>query len=319
MSVRGFYFFMYTIMYGVMVPLVKEIAMEMNAWNKEYLLTCAGAYASRVREAFGASECSWRPKVGVVLGTGWGQVLKDHLRVEPLRAEDSSKSGFFPLKRLELFSDLADLPGHERAIALGMIDGVRVAALSGRVHINEGTGIDIFAKVRMQIEILYALGIESLILTNAAGSLRDCICAGDVMRVTKLLTLHSPDMPLFTGEFVSPEDLLRNPFAQEFPNRLSELDVRSVTFAMVRGPFFEGRSVDKATRQREGADTVGMSILPELCVAATKPFIPVAALNFITNSDSEVHSHEENQRRAAAAGKKLGSLLRFLISGRREA
>jgi purine nucleoside phosphorylase len=288
-----------------LIFIVKEIGM--NAWNKECLLTCAKEYADEVRRSFGV-DASWKPQVGVVLGTGWGRVLKDHLI--PLSGSP------FPLKRLELFSDLGDLPGHERAVLLGTIEGVTVAALSGRVHLNEGTGTDIFAKVRMQIELLYALGIKSLILTNAAGSLRDCICAGDVMRVTKLMTLHAPDMPLFTGEFHSPEDLLRSSSGNDLADRLSELDVRNVAFAMVRGPFFEGRCVDKTTLQREGADTVGMSILPELCVASTKRFIPVVALNFITNSDAEVHSHEVNQQRAAAAGAKLGALIRFLIAGR---
>ena len=83
-------------------------------------------------------------------------------------------------------------------------------------------------------------------------------------------------------------------------------------YAMVRGPQFEGRKYDKALLAQSGAGVVGMSTLPEACIAQIYG-AKLLGLSFVTNSDSETHSHEENLRRVNAASENLGYLLEHII------
>lgn len=240
---------------------------------------------------------TWQADVGIILGTGWGEVLKKHL-----------SAPFFLGSVSPFLGNLSNLPGHERTIYFGEMDGKRVAALSGRVHLyEEPPSPRLFLMVRLQVELLYALGIKKLIITNAVGSLRPKYQVGQVVWVRRLVTVFAPEMPLFAGEFVSPEDVLSDNLG--FSTIAYFRGLPEVTYAMLRGPLFESRSTDKKILREAGADIVGMSLLPELCVAATNRKIPILALSFISNDDKEEHSHEENQHRAKDASDYLGSLL----------
>jgi purine nucleoside phosphorylase len=93
-----------------------------------------------------------------------------------------------------------------------------------------------------------------------------------------------------------------------------ELVAAEVGHVMVRGPFFEGRRYDKKLLAASGASMVGMSILPETCVAALYPGTRVLALCFVTNTAVEEHSHEENLARAKTASALLGGYLTRIVS-----
>lgn len=247
------------------------------------------------------------PEVGIVLGTGWGGALaiKQQIRVSLEKIP-----GFHPLRQLD---------GHARAFICGDIGGRKVVALSGRVHMNEAPADRGLAEnVRLQIEMLLRLGVKTLILTSAVGSLNAQIHVGDIVVVDGFVTVFAPEMPLYAGEFCSPEDAL------DLNLRKLALEVvRGVTskateggLAVVRGPYFEGRKYDKAFIAASGASIVGMSILPEACVAALYPGVRVLALSFVTNSAFEEHSHESNQlvaqRNQTVMGQILTGILRRL-------
>ncbi len=87
---------------------------------------------------------------------------------------------------------------------------------------------------------------------------------------------------------------------------------------MVRGPNFEGRTYDKPFLRMTGVKAVGMSMLPEACIAALYKDVGVRILPmaFITNDDSEEHSHEVNLARVKEASKKLAQFLRTAIAVR---
>lgn len=244
------------------------------------------------------------PQVGIILGTGWGDLL-------PIEGERS-----IPFFRLDAFRSLPALDGHKRLICAGKVAGKSVVALRGRIHLNEGVhNFYIAHAVRAQVEILMELGIETFIITNAAGALGNRANVGDVVAVDGFVIAFAPDLPLNPGEFCSPDSVLDEPWRTSvlsLPD--TGLALREGGYAMFRGPCFEGRYDKQLLLHATQASCVGMSSLPEAAVLATKPGNKALVLSYITNSDSEVHSHEENVRRAKADGPKLSALLTRIIA-----
>lgn len=243
--------------------------------------------------------------VGIILGTGWGGQL--HI--------ENAKS--IPFDLVPGFTKLAVLEGHNRRFVYGTVSGKSVIALQGRIHLNEDPSNPNLCKlVRLQTEILMQLGVKRLVTTCAAGALIDVgIKVGDLVVINGFMTLFAPPMPLFAGEFVSPEDALSKELI-----RIASLknkrhyggNIRTGGYAMLLGPYFEGRIYDKMALTRTGASLVGMSTLPEVCIAALYN-VEVLALAFITNSASEVHSHGTNMKKAAQFSSKLGTYLSSVI------
>lgn len=241
-----------------------------------------------------------RQPIGLVLGTGWGKVLKFAGAVE------------IPFGEIPGFGELAALEGHARRLVIGTLGGKKVVALRGRVHLNEAPADPNVARmVRLQTEMLFRLGVRTLIVTSAVGSLRGALPVGGIAIVNGFVTLYAPEMPMWAGEFVSPDDTL-DPRLQAIAHAECRLVTKSVGHVMVRGPFFEGRKYDKALLAASGAGVVGMSMLPEACIAALYD-VNVIGLGFVTNDDVAEHSHEENQRRADEAAPHLCSFLKRIV------
>lgn len=265
----------------------------------------ANVAALRLRNMLGLEPTATVP-IAVILGTGWG----DSLELKDATAE-------IPLCALPGFEGLPRLEGHRRAVKIGTVGGRRVAALSGRIHLNESHDADHWKMVRLQTEMLIQLGAKVLIVTCGAGSLATEVRVGDVMLIDGFVQLFAPPMPLLAGEFVSPEDaiagsLITTAFTFFIPD-----DAKSVCkggYAMLRGPQFEGRKYDKKFLAATGARAVGMSVVPEACVAALYPDVRVLPMALITNSATEEHSHEENLRRSKERAPLLGDYLTRVIN-----
>lgn len=241
--------------------------------------------------------------IGLVLGTGWGSVLA---------VKDSREIAF---SQIHGFESLKSLEGHARQVVFGYLAGKQVVFLRGRVHLNEAPSDPALARmVRLQIEMLLQLGVKTLIVTSAVGSLSKTLPVGSIGIVNGFVTLYAPEMPLWGGEFCSPEDTL-DPVLREIAiQERDKLTTSEVGHVMVRGPFFEGRRYDKPLLAKSGAGVVGMSILPEACITALYEGTRILALCFITNSAVETHSHEENLARAKAASALLGGYLSRLVA-----
>lgn len=246
-------------------------------------------------------------KTALILGTGWGDTLK-------LEGEEELPFGDIPG-----FDDLDKLEGHARRVVAGKLAGeIPVVMLKGRVHLNENpAGESIPKMVRLQTEMLCQLGIENLIVTCGAGSLDSAVEVGDVVMIDGFVTLFAPPMPLYAGEFCFPEDALCREFMHKTLPVCEEMGFMPVSggYAMVRGPQFEGRKYDKAVLANTGAKLVGMSALPEACIAALYPGVRVLALAFVTNGMSEEHSHESNIAAAKVSGEDLGDFLTRTVIG----
>lgn len=258
--------------------------------------------AARVYEAWGVPSGELAD-LAIVLGTGWGGklALTDEVSI--------------PLAALTGFENLSELPGHARMLRWGLSGSKRVLVLDGRVHLNEAPALpSIHKMVRLQTEMLCQLGARRLILTCAAGSLRPQIEMGEIVIVNGYVTVFAPDMPLWGGEFCSPEDTIADAMSTVAYRAIENiLPVSFGAYVMLRGPQFEGRAYDKRILRECGASAVGMSMLPEACVAALYD-AKTLGLCFITNDATEVHSHEENRRRAKVRQAELGAILERIIA-----
>lgn len=252
------------------------------------------------------------PKTAIILGTGWGDVLMDNMVF-------SQTFHLADLPEFHALRDMQQIQGHHRELVLAFLKtGQSVAMLRGRIHMNENhSGEELAKMVRLQVEMLIKLGVKNLVLTNAAGSLRPEVKVGNIVIHDSFVTLFAPPLPLWAGEFVSPEDTLlkgRNGWWMMQAIANAGLVHHYGAGAMVRGPYFEGRKHDKRILSECGATMAMMSILPEAAIAALYPQVNVYAMSFITNTASEEHSHEENQKRAKESSAKLGCMLLNLIN-----
>ena len=254
--------------------------------------------------------------IGIILGTGWGDALV------------SSNQRSISLSELPGFRFRNHIPGHARNLELGRLAGRNVAILRGRIHLNEAPDDSELPKmVRLQTEMLIAFGVRTLIVTNGAGSLTPrrpdgepsglhAAPIGSICIIAGFVTTHAPPMPLWAGEFCSPEDILDPGLQRIAHEQRGPLTVTSGGYAMVRGPFFEGRKYDKPNLARDGATVVGMSTLPEACVASlyAKEGVRMLGLSFVTNNDTDLHSHEANLAQARAAGAQLSDYLTRIVT-----
>ena len=259
------------------------------------------AAARLLRERLGDEA---QPRVGLVLGSGLGGV-----------ADDLAEEHAIPYAELPGFP-VGAVSGHAGRLVLGTLAGVRVAVLQGRAHLFEG--IEPTA-VREPIRTLAALGAQSVLLTNAAGSLRPAVGPGRLMALTDHINLMGAN-PL-TG----PND---DDIGPRFPSLLDAYDpalrgllheaAAAATVALaegvylaVTGPTFETPAEIRAFRTL-GADAVGMSTVPETIVARHAG-LRVAAVSVITNlaeglSDVPL-SHDQTLDAAAGAAADLRRLV----------
>lgn len=243
-------------------------------------------------------------RVGVVLGSGLGGV-----------ADDLAAAHAVPYAELPGFP-VGTVSGHAGRLVLGTLAGVRVAVLQGRAHLYEGVEP---AAVREPIRTLAALGAPSVLLTNAAGSLRPAVGPGSLMALADHINLMGAN-PL-TG----PND---DDVGPRFPSLLDAYDpaLRAVlreaaaavavelaegVYLAVTGPTFETPAEIRAFRTL-GADAVGMSTVPETIVARHAG-LRVAAVSVITNlaeglSDVPL-SHDQTLDAAAGAAADLRRLV----------
>jgi xanthosine phosphorylase len=251
-----------------------------------------------------------RPRVGVVLGSGLGEVAD---AVEGAVAVPYEELPGFPRPGVE---------GHAGRAVAGEIGGVPVIALQGRAHVYEGVDLD---QIRTPVRALRAAGAEIIVLTNAAGSLRADLGPGSLMLIedhinmTGVNVLAGPNEDELGTRFPSLRDAYDPGLRGELRGAARELGVQleEGVYLAVSGPSFETPAEIRAFHTL-GADAVGMSTVHETIVARHCG-LRVAAVSAITNyaegmSDEPV-SHEQTLRDAARAAADLAPLLtRFLGS-----
>ena len=169
---------------------------------------------------------------------------------------------------------------------LGTLEGVPVACMQGRFHLYEGHPP---AVIKLPIRTFAALGVEALLLTNAAGSLRAEAPPGSLMLITDHLNfmwtnpLIGPNDDEWGERFVGLEDAYDPELRARLARIAGELGIRlhEGVYCSLLGPLFETPAEIRAYKVL-GADAVGMSTVPEVIVARHAG-IRVAAISAITN------------------------------------
>ena len=246
------------------------------------------------------------PRVGVVLGSGLGSVAE--------AVEDAVVVGYeelpgFPRPSVE---------GHAGRAVLGSVGGVPVAVLQGRAHLYEGGDVE---ALRTPVRALRQAGVSSLILTNAAGSLRPEVGPGKLMAITDHINmtgvnlLMGPNDASLGPRFPSLRDAYDPALLEELRAAARETGVALAEgiYLAVTGPTFETPAEIRAYRVM-GADAVGMSTVQETIIARHCG-LKVAAISVITNlaegMSDEPLSHAQTLRDAERAA---ADLTRVLLS-----
>jgi purine-nucleoside phosphorylase len=250
-----------------------------------------------------------RPRFAIILGSGLNS-LADALDTPTI----------IP------FSDLPHWPvstvqGHSGRLYIGGLEGQTVFVMQGRVHFYEGYTM---SQVTMPVRVMQRLGIETLIVTNAAGGVNPGFTPGDVMLITDHINmigmtgqnpLIGPNLDVFGPRFPD--------MSQAYDRALSELArrvaadegliLREGVYASLSGPSFE-TPADLRFLRVAGADAVGMSTVPEVTVArhGGMRVLGFSGISNKANLDgSTVTTHEE----VLEAGKVIAPKMETLIRG----
>jgi purine-nucleoside phosphorylase len=190
--------------------------------------------------------------------------------------------------------------------------------LSGRVHFYERGDA---AAMRLPIEVLKGLGVEALILTNSAGSLREDLVPGSVMRIADHIN-YSGMNPLIGEEsdrrFVGLTNAYDPALAESMRTAAEKAGVQlsEGVYMWFSGPSFETPAEIRMARIL-GADAVGMSTVPEVIIARMLG-LRVAGASVITNYGAGMTgaelSHEETKDMAPIGGARLAAILKEMIA-----
>ena len=249
------------------------------------------------------------PRVGIVLGSGLGN-LTSEITVE--QELSYTEIPHFPVSTVE---------GHQGKLIFGSIAGKRVVILSGRFHYYEGYSPE---QVVYPIRVLKFLGVDTLLLSNAAGGMNKSFRVGDLMiindhisffTVNPLLGKNEPALGARFPDMSEPYSKALIRTAKTVASGL-QLPVHEGVYAGVTGPTFETRAEYKLLHIA-GGDAVGMSTVQEV-IAARHLGMAVFAMSVITDlgirEEENIITHEEVLQAAAAAEPKLTALFKGVIA-----
>ncbi len=255
--------------------------------------------AARITAALGGAK----PRIAIILGSGLGGLAKQVQQPSVLAYQDLPG---FPV---------LTVAGHAGQLITGRLNGVPVIVLNGRKHFYETS--DAYP-LKTMIRAMQAVGVETLFLSNAAGSLRPHIKVSELMLITDhinflgLNPLVGPNDDAFGPRFFSMTgawDPGHNAKLQALAQQVG-VTLHQGVYVAFRGPSFETPAEIRMV-QGWGGDAVGMSSVPD-CLIARHCGLKVAGISCITNmgaglSDENLtHSHTlENAGKGAAAFEKL--------------
>jgi purine-nucleoside phosphorylase len=253
-----------------------------------------------------AKAPSARPRIAVVLGSGWGG-LTEHIQ----------DAICIPYAELDGFPH-ATVAGHSGQLWLGRIGQQEVAVMSGRKHAYETGEVD---GMKLPLQTLQALGCDTLVQTNAAGSLISEMAPGSLMVLSDHINVAQRS-PLVGDEggserFVNMMDAYDPALRARAHQVANDMGVtlHEGVYLWFMGPQFE-TPAEIRMFQRMGADAVGMSTVPET-ILARRMGMKVLALSLITNMaaglSSESLSHAHTLSQAQAVSGTASGLLALLI------
>lgn len=248
----------------------------------------------------------FKPSLAIILGSGLGDIanlLDDAVKIS--------------------YNELPDFPpctvaGHAGNLYLGKLKGLPVACLQGRAHFYEGIS-SVVAKT--YIRTMKLIGCESILLTNAAGSMREAITTGDLVLISDHINfqftnvLVGPNENEFGERFIGMEDAydenLRNQLL--FTANTLHVPLKQGVYFGVLGPSFETPAEIRAFKMM-GGDIVAMSLINEV-IAARHCGLRVAAISAISNMAAGMSTEKLSHELTLAGVKKAVEHLKRLVLG----
>jgi purine-nucleoside phosphorylase len=258
-------------------------------------------HAARMIRARGNEDA----RVALVLGSGLGTF-----------ADELQDAVAIPYEEIPGFSR-STVEGHAGRLVLGRVEGVPVLAMQGRFHYYEGYSFD---EIIFPMRTFGALGIKSVILTNAAGGINISFDQGALMVISDHLNLmgvnplRGPHDARFGSRFPDMTEV----YARDYQETAVEeahamgLELRRGIYAALTGPSYETPAEIRMLRIL-GADAVGMSTVPE-AIAARQMDIKVLGISCITNMASGVVVGEHiNHQEVMETGERVHDTFKELL------
>jgi purine-nucleoside phosphorylase len=249
------------------------------------------------------SRTPLQPAMGIILGSGLG-AFADSL--EGAVSVPYAEIPHFPA---------STVVGHGGALVIGRCQGVPVAVMKGRVHFYEGYSLD---QVVFPARVLGRLGIETLLVTNAAGAVNTKFAPGDLMVIEDHINLLGnplvgPNEDALGERFIDMSEAydrgLRD--VAEAACRASGVRARRGVYLALTGPTFETPAEIRMFRTL-GADAVGMSTVPEV-IALRHMGVRVVGLSCITNMAAGVLDQKLDHREVLETGERVKGALMEVI------
>ncbi len=245
------------------------------------------------------------PEVGIILGTGLGGLVD---AMEVVCAVPYGEVPDFPVSTVK---------GHKGRLVFGMLGGRRVVAMQGRFHYYEGYAP---GEVVFPVRVLKALGIHTLMVSNAAGGVNRKFRVGDLMVIADHINLIpnplvGPNYDELGPRFPDMHDVY-DPCLREIAMRVARennIELKQGVYVGTTGPTYETQA-EYRYFEIIGGDAVAMSTTPEV-IAARHMGLRVFGVSVITDvglSGTPV-SHEEVQKAGAQAGERMTKLFTGII------
>lgn len=259
------------------------------------------------------ARTSYKPTVALILGSGLNGL-----------ADSVQKADVIPFGDLPHFP-VSTVHGHAGRLVIGELEGQTVFVMQGRIHYYEGYSMN---QVTLPIRVMQRLGIGSLIVTNAAGGVNPEFQPGDVMLITDNLNLmgmtganplFGPNIDELGTRFPDMSQAYDRPY-QDLARRVARensLTLREGVYAGLSGPSFESPA-DLRFLRLAGADSVGMSTVPEVIVArhGGMRVLGFSGISNKANLDgSTVTTHEEVIEAGRVITPKIETLVRGVLRG----
>jgi len=258
---------------------------------------------------------SQRPTIGLVLGSGLGGL-----------ADEIENADVIPVAQIPHWP-ASTAPGHVGRLVIGSFEGHTVIALQGRVHFYEGYSMQ---QITLPVRVMQALGMQTFIVTNAAGGMNPSYKPGDLMVISNHINMPgmAGNNPLRgpNNDSIGPRfpDLTEpyDPELRDLAQRVAEKEgfkVHEGVYAFVAGPSFETPAEIKFL-QMVGGDAVGMSTVPSVIIARHAA-IRVLGISTITNmalpnpEPGTQHDHEEVLATGRLAIPRLAALVHGVVAG----
>jgi purine-nucleoside phosphorylase len=264
----------------------------------------------KIREAVAAIQArtNLKPEIGIILGSGLGSVM-----------DSATETTVIPYTDIPHFHGVS-VEGHSGKMVIGKYQGVPTVFLGGRFHVYEGYAME---DVVFPTRTVCGLGIQTLVLTNAAGGVNTRFRPGDLMVIEDHLNLmgdnplKGPNLAQLGPRFPDLTEAYSKDCVEVFKQSARELGVElhAGIYAGLLGPTYETPAEIRMYRTL-GADAVGMSTVPE-AIAANHLGVRVAGVSCITNLAAGLSpqklSHQEVMENSKIGADKLKKLLATVI------